>query len=102
VDGVGLCLIAGNQGCVRMKARLEGEAQMRHRKGISIAILVAGLILIGVEIGLWTKTIAPARTETDKQNIEGHHPPNEIPAIAGMCLLVTAAVIASIPTKIRH
>jgi hypothetical protein len=102
VDGVGLCLIVGNRARVRMKAGLEDEAPMRHRKGISIAILVAGLILIGVEIGLWTKTIAPARTETDKQNIEGHHPPNEIPAIAGMCLLVTAAVIASIPTKIRH
>ena len=102
MDGVGLCLIAGNQACAKIKTGLKGEAQMRHRKGISIAILVAGLILIGIEIGLWTKTVAPARTETDKQNIEGHHPPNEIPAIAGMCLLVTAAVIASIPTRTRE
>ena len=75
---------------------------MRHRKAISIATLVAALILFAIEIGLWTKTIAPAHTETDKQNIEERNPPNELPAIAGMCLLVAAAVIASIPTKVRH
>jgi hypothetical protein len=73
---------------------------MRHRKLLSIATLVAALVLFGLEIGMWVKTVSPAHTETDKQNIEGHHPPNEIPAIAGMCLLVTAAVIASIPTKV--
>jgi hypothetical protein len=80
----------------------QGEAYMRHRKAFSIATLVAALILFAIEIGMWVKTVSPARTETDKQNIEGHNPPNEIPAIAGMCLLVAAAVIASIPTKIRH
>jgi hypothetical protein len=79
-----------------------GEANMRYRKALSIATLVAALILFGIEIGLWVRNVAPAHTETDKQNIEGHHQPNEIPAIAGMCLLVTAAVIASIPTKARH
>jgi hypothetical protein len=78
------------------------EAYMRHRKALSIATLVAALILFGIEIGLWVKNVGPAHTETDKQNIEGHHQPNEIPAIAGMCLLVTAAVIASIPTKVHH
>jgi len=75
---------------------------MRHRKALSIATLIAALVLFGIEIGMWIKAVAPAHTETDKQNIEGHNPPNEIPAIAGMCLLVTAAVIASIPTKVRH
>lgn len=75
---------------------------MRHRKALSIATLIAALVLFGIEIGMWVKTVGPAHTETDKQNIEGHNPPNEIPAIAGMCLLVTAAVIASIPTRARH
>ena len=75
---------------------------MRHRKAFSIGIFVAALVLFAIEIGMWVETVGPAHTETDKQNIEGHHRPNEIPAIAGMCLLVTAAVIASIPTKVRQ
>lgn len=75
---------------------------MRHRKAFAIATFVAALVLFGIEIGIWVKTVGPAHTETDKQNIEGHHRPNEVPAIAGMCLLVAAAVIASIPTKVRQ
>ena len=56
---------------------------MRHRKRNAIALLVVALILFAFEAGIWARSTIQARSETDKQNIQGHHRPNEIPPIAG-------------------
>jgi hypothetical protein len=75
---------------------------MRHaKKRISIALFVLSLILFAYEATIWTKFTANARSETDKQNILGQRQPNEIPAIAGIVLLLTAAVVASTPSHSR-
>jgi hypothetical protein len=75
---------------------------MRHaKKRISIALLILSLFFFGYEAAIWVKSTANARTETDKQNILGHRQPNEIPAIAGIVLLLTAAVVASTPNHTR-
>jgi len=73
---------------------------MRRRKGISIALFVLSLALFACQAALWTHSIASARTETDKQNIEGHHPPPLFPALAGYILLIAAAVVVSIPQRV--
>jgi hypothetical protein len=76
--------------------------RIKHRRGYTIALLVLSLILFGVEAGLWTKPTMHARSETDKANILGASQPNELPAIAGILLLVAAAVVASIPQSRSH
>jgi hypothetical protein len=70
---------------------------MRHRKRNAIASLVISLILFAFEGGIWARSTIHARSETDKQNIQAHHQPNEIPAIAGAFLLIAAAVVAATP-----
>jgi hypothetical protein len=82
---------------VRLKAHPESEAFMRHKKRNAIALLVISLILFAFEAGIWARSTIHARSETDKQNIQGHHQPNEIPAIAGAFLLIAAAVVAATP-----
>ncbi|MGB7730299.1 MAG: hypothetical protein WBL50_19880 [Candidatus Acidiferrum sp.] len=72
---------------------------MRHRKRNAIAVFVVALLLFAVQAGLWVQSTNHARSETDKQNIEGHHPPNEMAGIAGMFLLVVAGAIAAIPSR---
>jgi len=72
---------------------------MRHRREISIGLFVLALIFFALEAGLWVRSISPAHNETDKQNIVGHRPPSEIPAVAGSILLIVAAVIVSIPPR---
>jgi hypothetical protein len=75
---------------------------MRHaKKRISIALLVLSLFFFAYEAAIWVKSVSSARSETDKQNILGRHQPNEIPAIAGIVLLLTAAVVASTPNHSR-
>jgi hypothetical protein len=64
-----------------------------------IGIFVAGMLLIAIQGVLWVHSVASARTETDKQNIEGHQPPTELPGIGGSLLFVLAALIASIPER---
>lgn len=74
---------------------------MRHRKGKVIALLAISLVLFAFEAGIWARSTIHARSETDKQNIQGHHQPNEIPAIAGAFLLIAAAVVAATPQSTR-
>ena len=72
---------------------------MRHKKGIAIAVFVLSLILFAIQGALWVRSTAHAHSETDKQNIEVQHPPNEIPGIAATLILIAAAVIASVPPR---
>jgi hypothetical protein len=72
-------------------------ALMRGRRRNAFGVFVISLVLFAVQAGLWVRSTAHARSETDKQNVEGQHPPNEIPGILATCLLVVAGVIASIP-----
>jgi hypothetical protein len=44
---------------------------MRHRKRNAIALLVIALILFAFEGGIWARSTIHARSETDKQNIQG-------------------------------
>jgi hypothetical protein len=69
----------------------------RLRKRTAIALFIASLVLFVAQAVIWGRSAPHARSETDKQNIVGHHQPDEIPGLAGMCLLVVAAVIVSIP-----
>jgi hypothetical protein len=69
----------------------------RLRKRTAIALFIASLVLFVAQAVIWGRSAPDARSETDKQNIVGHHQPDEIPGLAGMCLLVVAAVIVSIP-----
>ncbi|MGB2634144.1 MAG: hypothetical protein WAM58_09420 [Candidatus Acidiferrum sp.] len=72
---------------------------MRHRKRNAIAVFVVALLLYAVQAGLWVQSTSHARSETDKQNIEGHHRPNEMAGMAATLLLVVAGAIATIPTR---
>ena len=78
---------------------MKSEATMRNRKRIGIALFVVSLFLLGIQAGIWAKSTAHARSETDKQNIEEHRPPSEIAGIAGFTVLIIAGVIASIPSR---
>jgi hypothetical protein len=57
------------------------------------------LILCAMQAGIWARSTIHARSETEKANLESQHPPNEIAGVAGIFLLVTAGVIASIPPR---
>jgi hypothetical protein len=69
----------------------------RLRKRTAIALFILSLVLFVVQAVIWARSTSHARSETDKQNIIGVHQPDEIPGLAGMGLLVLAAVIVSIP-----
>jgi hypothetical protein len=101
---LGLCLIAQNAPRVKMdrwpseiEAFMRHQSLMHYQRSSAIALLVVSLLLFTLQAGLWAKATAHARSETDKQNMEVHHPPNEIPGLAGMFLLVAGGVIAMIP-----
>ncbi len=74
---------------------------MRHRVRNSIALFVLSLLLFGVQVWMWAHSVEHTRTETDKQNIEGHHPPSYLPIWAGTFALIAAGVVASWPQKNR-
>jgi hypothetical protein len=69
------------------------------KKIVAVGLLIVALFLMGIQGTLWARSVENARSETDKQNIEAKHPPDEIPGIVGVCLLVAAGVIASIPRR---
>jgi Na+(H+)/acetate symporter ActP len=70
---------------------------MNAKKTSVTLMLVVAVVLWIVQAGIWAKTISHTHSETDKQNVEIQHQPNEIPGVAGFCLMILAAVIASIP-----
>lgn len=72
---------------------------MRNRKRNATGLFVTSLILFAIQAGIWARATRHAHSETDKQNIEIRHQPNEMAGIAGMFLLLAAGVIASIPTR---
>lgn len=72
---------------------------MRNQKRNAVGLLALGLILCVVQAGIWLGSTASARSETDKQNAEQRHAPNEMAGVAGIFLLIAAGVLASIP---RH
>jgi hypothetical protein len=69
----------------------------RLRKRTAICLFIVALALFVAQAMIWARSAPHARSETDKQNVIGHDQPDEIPGVAGMCLLVLAAVIVSIP-----
>jgi hypothetical protein len=70
---------------------------MRNRKRNAIGLFLLGVILCAIQAAVWLRETAPARSETDKQNIEQHRPPSELAGVAGTLLLIAAGVVASIP-----
>lgn len=68
------------------------------KKVAAIGLLIVALLLMGIQGALWARSTANTRSETDKQ---AEYPPHEIPGTVGMCLLVAAGVIASIPGRER-
>jgi hypothetical protein len=76
-----------------MKGRF-GEF-MRHKRGISMALFVVALILFAFQAALWARSESHARTETDEQNLVIQHPPNEMAGLAGLGLLLVAAIVAA-------
>lgn len=72
---------------------------MRNRKRNAIAVFAVALLLYAVQAGLWVRAVSHTRSETDKQNIEERHPPNEMAGMAATFLLVVAGAIAAIPTR---
>jgi hypothetical protein len=70
-----------------------------YRKISIIGLFVVAVILLVVQGAIWRRTAASAHSETDKQNIEILHPPDERPGLAGITLLIVAAVLASIPLR---
>jgi hypothetical protein len=61
--------------------------------------IFSGFAVVRGTSRLWVKSVSHARSETDKQNIEGHHPPNEMAGIAATFFLVAAGTIAAIPRR---
>lgn len=72
---------------------------MHHKKRIVIGLLVVALILFATQAGIWVRETAHAQSETDKQNIEIQHAPNEMPFVASILLLIAAGALASIPQR---
>ena len=72
---------------------------MRHQKKNAIALLLLGVVLCAIQAGVWARSTAPARSETDKQNAEQRHQPNEMAGLAGTFLLIAAGAVASIPRR---
>lgn len=62
-------------------------------------MFVVALLLYAVQAGLWARSASHARSETGKQNIEGHHPPNEMAGMPATFLFVVAGAIAAIPVR---
>ena len=73
---------------------------MRHAKRNAIALFCVALILFLAQAGIWMKSTSQARSETDKQNMEGRHPANEFAGVVGTFALVLAGVLVSIPRKV--
>jgi hypothetical protein len=70
---------------------------MNVKKASVMCMLAVAVVLWTIQAGIWAKTVSHTHSETDKQNVEIQHQPNEIPGVAGFCLMILAGVIASIP-----
>ena len=70
---------------------------MKFTKNHATAAIVIALILCAIQAGIWSRSTAHDRTETDKIDTESQHSPTEIPGVAGFTLLVLAGVLVAIP-----
>jgi hypothetical protein len=70
---------------------------MRPAKKRAIWLTIVALVLCAVQAEVWVRATEQARTPTAMQNKEGHHQTTDIPGVAGLCLLVVADVVASMP-----
>ena len=69
------------------------------KKPVAVALLLMSLVLFAVQGAIWARSTAHTRSETDKQNVESRRPPSEVSGIAGVCLLIAAGVLASVPRR---
>lgn len=70
---------------------------MRSKKRKAIVLTVVALVLCVLQAGIWVRAAEHVRTPTALQNKEGQHPSTDIPGVAGLCLLIAAVVVASLP-----
>jgi uncharacterized membrane protein YidH (DUF202 family) len=70
---------------------------MRLTNRGAIIVIVLSLALCALQAGLWAKTEAHVRSETEMQARESRNPPSEIPGVVGLGLLVVAGVLLSFP-----
>jgi hypothetical protein len=73
--------------------------KLKVKKVVSFVLLFVAMILFSAQAGIWARSTKNAVTESDRINIVSAHPPDEIPGLVGMGVLVFAAVIASVPAK---
>ncbi|HEY2459220.1 MAG TPA: hypothetical protein VGI16_00350 [Candidatus Acidoferrum sp.] len=66
---------------------------MSFGKREAVVTIVLAVILFIVQGGIYWRTQGVTRTETQKQNLDSRHRPNEIPGLIGLVLLVGAAVL---------
>jgi hypothetical protein len=60
-------------------------------------MVVAPLILCGIQAGIWIKSTSHARSLSEIQNRENKQPPNELAGVVGMLLLIVEGTALSIP-----
>ena len=84
---------------MEVPARKAIEALMKFKETYGIVLMVVALALCALQGGIWMKSTAHAKSETDKQEREERHPPNEVAGIAGTILLVTSGVLLSLRPK---
>ena len=70
---------------------------MNITKRRAVTFTVIALLLCALQAGIWMRSTAHARSQTDVANKESQHPPTEIPGIAGLSLLIAVGVLVSIP-----
>ena len=72
---------------------------MKLSNTLAIVLTVISVVLCAVQAGIWAKAEEHTRSETELQNRESRNPPNEMPGVAGLGLLVLSGVLLSIPEK---
>jgi hypothetical protein len=71
---------------------------MRNKNQKTIVLTAVALVLCVLQAGIWIRATEHARTLTALQNKEGQQPSTDIPGVAGLCLLIAAGVVASMPS----
>ena len=72
---------------------------MKFKEIHGIVLMVVALALCAVQGGIWMKSTAHAKSETEKQESQERHPPSEVAGIEGTILLVASGVLLSLRPK---
>jgi len=72
---------------------------MQFKEIHGIVLMIVALALCALQGGIWMKSTAHAKSETEKQEREERHPPNEVVGIAGTLLLTASGVLLSLRPK---